>query len=86
MFYNGFCYIGQAMLRPQINKKFAKSLSKTALKSPPQLASILEPTWLHFGRVWGAKLEPSWHQIASKVNPKSEQKINHLSDRSWHQF
>ena len=82
MFYNGFCYIGHAMLRPQINNKCAKSPSKTALKSTPQLASILEPTWLHFGRVWGAKLEPSWHQMASKVDPKSDPKNDHRLDRS----
>ena len=149
LFYKGFCYIGHAMLRPKINKDSAKSHPKTLLKSIPQLASILEPTWLHFGRVWGrfwvkkstqqpnnqnsknlkkhcvlqcflllrpchvevkinknaannpskttlkstsqlasilqptwlhfgrvlgAKLEPSWHQIAPKVDPKSDPK------------
>ena len=71
------------MLKQQINQNGAKSPSKTARKSTPQLASILEPTCLHFGKVLGAKLEPSWHQIAPKVDPKSDQKNDHLLDRSW---
>ena len=73
---NVFCYIGHAMLRQKINQNGAKSHSKTALKSTPQLASISEPTWLHFGRVLGAKLGPNWHKIASKLDPKNDQKMN----------
>ena len=40
-----------------------------------QFGSILEPTWLHFGKVLGAKLGPSWHKIAPKVDPKNDQKM-----------
>ena len=36
--------------------------------------SLLKPTWLHFGRVWGTKLGPSWHQIAPKIDPKKQSK------------
>ena len=49
------------LLRPscdiiKINKNRPKIVTKTSLKSTPQLGSIWEPTCLHFGRVWGAKL------------------------------
>ena len=67
-------------------KNDAKILSKTAFKSTPQLASIWEPTWLHFGGVWGSKLGPSWHQIVPKIDLKTDHKNDHLSDRSWNRF
>ena len=75
-----FCYFGLVMLWWKINKNGAEIPSKTTVKSTPQLASILNPTWLHFGTVLGAKLEPSWHQIASKVDPKNETKNDQLLD------
>ena len=62
-------------------KNVSKILPKLATKTTLQFASILNPTWLHFGTVLGAKLEPSWHQIASKVDPKIDQKNDHLLDR-----
>ena len=34
--------------------------------------SILEPTWLHFGEVLGAKLGPSWLQNRSKKQSKNQ--------------
>ena len=46
------------------------------------LDGFWKPTWLHFGRVWGAKLAPSWHQIAPKIDPK----IYPKSDRMLHRF
>ena len=70
-----FSHFGHAMLEHKINKNQSKIHHKTALKSTPQLASILEPTWLHFGRVLGAKLEPSWNKMAPKVDPKNNEKI-----------
>ena len=51
-----FSYFGYAMLEQKINKNRSKIHHKTAPKSTPQLASILEPIWLHFGRVLGANL------------------------------
>ena len=42
-----------------------KTKSNTAINSTPQLASIWEATWLHFGRVWRARLEPNWHSIVA---------------------
>ena len=51
-----FSYFGHAMLKQKINKNLSKIHHKTALKSTPQLASILEPTWLHFWRGLG----PRW--------------------------
>ena len=47
------------MLGQKINKNPSKIHHKTALKSTPQLASILEPTWLHFWRGLGAKMGPN---------------------------
>ena len=70
----------------KINKNDAKILSKTAFKSTPQLGSILWPTWLHFGRVLGVKMDPSWHQIASKMALQIHPKNDHILNRSWDQF
>ena len=74
------------MLSQQINKKRSNIHQKTTLKSRPQLESILEPTWLHFGRVLGAKLGPSWHQIAPKNDPKNNQKTDHILYRFLDDF
>ena len=35
---------------------------------------ILAPTWVDFGRLLAAKLEPCWHQMPSKPDPKTNQK------------
>ena len=86
VFYNGFLLLRPCHVEVKINKNAANNPSKTTLKSTSQLASILQPTWLHFGRVLGAKLEPSWHQIAPKVDPKSDQKNDHLFDGLWMDF
>ena len=51
-----------------------------------QFWSILEPTWLYFGRVLGAKMGPRWHQIYLKIDLQINQKIDHISDRSWNRF
>ena len=40
--------LGYVMLYTKFNKKRFKIHQKTFLKSTPQLASILGPTWLHF--------------------------------------
>ena len=42
---------------------------------------LLKPTWLHFGKVLGAKLAPSWHQIAPKIDPKNKLKKYHILDQ-----
>ena len=81
-----FSYFGHAMLGQKINKNPSKIHHKTALKSTPQLASILEPTWLHFKNFLEAKMELNWHQIASKIHPRSDHKNDHLLDRSWERF
>ena len=39
-----------------------------------QLLIFFEPTWVDFGRVLEAKLEPSWHQMATKPDPTTNQK------------
>jgi len=55
-FFIDFSYSSLGMLRSKINKNGAKIPSKTSVKSTSQQGSILEPTWLHFGEVLGAKL------------------------------
>ena len=69
-----------------MNKNGAKIPSKTALKSTPQLESILEPTWPRFGRVLGSKMGPSWHKIAPKIDPQIDDKNDSISDGSWDRF
>ena len=71
-FFIDFSYSSLGMLRSKINKNGAKIPSKTSVKSTSQQGSILEPTWLHFGKVLGAKLGPSWHKIAPKVDTKND--------------
>ena len=58
--------------------KWCQHPSKTALKSTLQLGSILEPTWLHFGRVLGAKLGPKSHQIAPQIDLQINKKWSHF--------
>ena len=43
-------------------KNVSKILLKVATKTILHFGSILNPTWLHFGRVLGAKLEPKSDQ------------------------
>ena len=74
-FLYGFCYFGHLMLGSKIVKNRPNILPKTAFKSMVQFRSILEPTWLHFERILGAKMEPSRHKIAPKVDPKNDQKM-----------
>ena len=52
----------------------------------PNLASILEPTWLYFDGLLEAKMGTSWHQIAPKIDLQIDHKNDHLSDRSWARF
>ena len=63
------CYIENSIKNgPNIDQK-------TALKPTLQLGSILEPTWLHFGRVLGSKMRPSWTKSLQKSIFKSIRKI-----------
>ena len=72
------------VLSAQINKNRSSTSQKTALKSMLQVGSIWEGTLPHWGRVWVAKMEPSWHQIA----PQIDLKIDHKKDQkpSWDRF
>ena len=69
------------MLGSKIGKNRPNILPKTTLKSMLQFRSILEPTWLQFGRVLGAKMGSNWLQMAPKIDPKNDQKNDHLLDR-----
>ena len=79
-------YFALGILRLSFNKNGAKILSKTTVKSTSQLGSMLLPTWLHFGGAWGAKLEPSWLQMASKIDLPRDPKNDDILDRSWDRF
>ena len=46
-----------------------------------QLGSILEPTWLHFGRVLGGRDGANLAPNGSKTDPKNDQNNDHLLDR-----
>ena len=73
--------LGYVMLYTKINKHGANIHQKTTLKSMLQCSLILETTWLYFGKVWGVKMGPRWHQIASKIDPKINKKDYQLWDR-----
>ena len=66
------------MLAQKINKNRPNIVQKTTLKTMPQFGWILVPMWLHFGRIWGAKMGPSWFQMALNIDPKNNQKNDHL--------
>ena len=48
--------------------------------------SILEPTWLHFGEVLGAKLGPSWLQNRSKKQSKNQSNVESILYRFFIDF
>ena len=59
-------------------------------RSVPKQLSNQHPNlhrfWSQLGSILGGFWEPSWHQIASKVDAQRYQKNDHLSDRSWEQL
>ena len=60
---------------PKTVKNVSNIHPKVASQTVLQAESILAPTWLHFGLVLAPKLKPSWHQVAPKMYPESNQKI-----------
>ena len=66
---------------PKIKKNRADIFQKVGSQTMLQLASILDPTWLHFGRVLALNLVPSWPQDALKIHSQTKQKTNHILDR-----
>ena len=50
------------------------------------LDGFWKPTWLHFGMVLGAKLAPSWHQVAKKADSKNALKTDEVLDRLFYDF
>ena len=71
---------------PKIIKNRADILQKVSSQTMLQLASILDPTWLHFGRVLAPKLVPTWPQDALKSHSQNHHKTDHIFDRLWHDF
>ena len=59
-------------------KNDTETLSKIALKSTPNLDRFCT----QLGSILGGLGEPSWHQIAAKVDPKNDTKNDHLLDGS----
>ena len=68
-------------MSPKIIKNQADMLQKVGSQTMLQLASILDPTWLHFGRVLAPNLVPTWPQDALKIHSQTQQKTNHILDR-----
>ena len=81
MSYYSFCYFAYLNLGPKTIKNGSNILPKLASKTMLQDGSILDPTWLHFGKVLAPKLEPSWHQNALKIDPRTYQKKERLLNR-----
>ena len=71
---------------PKIIKNKAGISQKVAPKTMLQLGSILDPTWLNFGRVLAPKLVPTWPQDALKIDSQNYQKTDHILDRFWNDF
>ena len=66
------------------SKKSMKIASRSLQKQLSNQQPNLDRFWSQLGPIlgggWGAKLEPSWHKIALKVNPKNDQKNDHHFD------
>ena len=73
-------------MSPKIIKNRADMLQKVGSQTMLQLASILDPTWLHFGKVLAPNLVPTWPQDALKIHSQTQQKTNHILDRFWTDF
>ena len=74
------------ILGSKIDEKSMKNRSKNRSTIRCDLGSIFGGSWVGFGVDLGAKLEPSWDQIAIKVDPTSDQKNDHLFDGLWMDF
>ena len=68
------------MLVTKINKNHVNIPQKTTLKIMFHLGSISGPSWLDFGKVFGAKMRPSWFQIVLNIVPKNNPKNDHLAN------
>ena len=73
-------------MSPKIIKNRTDILQKVGSQTMLQLASILDPTWLHFGRVLAPNLVPTWPQDALKIHSQTQQKTNHILDCLWNDF
>ena len=76
-----FTYFGSLNMCCKTVKNVSNIHPKIASKTMFQFASVLDPTWLHFGRVLAPKLEPSWHQNALKIDPRTYQKQDRILNR-----
>ena len=85
-FLYSFCYFGHLNMGPKIIKNRADILQKVGSQTMLQLASILDPTWLHFGRVLAPKLVPTSPQDTLKSHSQNHQKTDHILDRLWKDF
>ena len=65
-------------LQIKIDKKTSPDRSKFKQKFGQHLDPFFDGFWEQLGSIFGkllaAKLEPCWHQMASKPNPKTNQK------------
>ena len=59
-----------------------RSLPKQVSNQHPNLHRF----WNQFGFILGGFWEPSWYQMAPKVDAQRYQKNDHLLNRSWKQF
>ena len=71
-------------------KKSINIVPTSFQKQPSNQHPNLNRFWSQPGSILGgfrgSKLGPSWHQIAPKIDLKTNHKNDHLSDRSWNRF
>ena len=68
-------------MSPKIIKNRADILQKVGSQTMLQLASILDPTWLHFERILALNLVSTWPEDVLKIHSQTQQKTNHILDR-----
>ena len=67
-------------------KMVPRSLQKQILHQDPHSDQFWCQLGPLFGKVLGAKMGPSWHQIALKINLPCDYKNDHMADCSWYRF
>ena len=81
-----FTYFGSLNMCCKTVKNVSYIQPEIASKTMFQFASVLEPNWLHFGRVLAPKLVPTSPQDTLKSHSQNHQKTDHILDRLWKDF
>ena len=78
--------LGHVMLHSKIIKNWTQDRLNNHLKINAQIATIFHPSLYKKAPIWGANLRPSWHEIALKIHPTTNQKKHQILHRFLIEF